>query len=288
MILILANTTNPTATALRDHIEQALAREVLCLDGTHLIDALRCDDSIEASGAVKIRWIIDGLCIDCDQVEGVVNLLDLPPDSIAARFIEEDRAYAFAEYSAYLYFALTTFRNVLNLPRGGSLFGLDATLPLQWAKIRAVDLMAVPDAFYGLASQVPISLRLSPNTVVSCNPFDYGQWVSHGSTRIPPTGWALFYRRPPGSVIVCSAIDDYVVARIVSQSVTVHDVHFAVACTQKVMQVFGLRLAHVLLFRSQDTWTFGAITPRFSIQEVPASARNEFLTRVGNALGGIQ
>ena len=266
-----------------------MARDVLCLDWPLLIDNLQCNDSIEVSGKVKLRWKIDGADVNGEDVEGVLNFLEPRPDPdyIATRFDEPDRAYAGDEYSSYLYFALAMFRNVLNSPRDANLCGLCASLPLQWATVRAWGEMAVPHAFWGPTSQVPITLRLDPNTIASANPYDYGHWESGIPDWIDSWPWALFYKRPSGYPIVCTALDDFVVVRTfstLSEAATTPELSFASSAMRAMMKAFKLRLAQMLLFRAEDTWTFGAITPRFSLDSIPLAAHDEFLARLGNLL----
>lgn len=103
--------------------------DLLWLDAHDIIHDLAIDDVIREDGSVELNWTIAGRTFHVNNVQGVVNGLYFLEDHLFDHVHEEDKNYCQTEFHAYLLFALSQFKNVMNPPYGGGVSGYYGSMP---------------------------------------------------------------------------------------------------------------------------------------------------------------
>lgn len=249
------------------------------LDAAALVGEVEIDDTVLGDGA-GVRWRVGGGDVVPATTRGVLNRLDDAHlwDALGA-VADEDRAFAWEEWRAYLTYALACFDNVMDPPAGQELAGDARTLPWQWQAARAAGADVPAGGHYGRVATAPARLARSARLVVNPDPADALRW--RDGARDPGDG-ALLYVRPPGRAFVCQTVDGHALF----DDWAPDGRRAAVAAMAgRLAQRLRLRVVRSLWFADGERVCFAAAAPGVS-PEVLRAQREPLLDRLAGALLG--
>ena len=207
-ILILGPHRTKTIDAIDSFLSAHLSLETFFISAKDIVSSLDVRDTILSSDDISVNWTLFDHTFSTDDIKGVLNLLPYLDLQLFSDFEQEDQRYAHAELSAYLLFALSRFRNVINPPWGGSIAGFCNSLPYQWLFVDSCNTQVLtPKFFFGMAEDAPIDL-LGVNTVHSLDIFDGRNWRTGPLHNLPRHEPVFLYQRPRGLPVVITFLDD--------------------------------------------------------------------------------
>lgn len=287
-ILLLGDKDSCALQIVSDFLKPKI--DVLWLNAKTIIDDLIIDDEIKANGTSSIHWHIFGRDIYDHTITGVVNALYYLEDSLFEDFHEDDKKYCQSEFDAYLLFALTQFKNVINPPYGGGISGYFSSLPYQWLMVSNIPLsIQVPKYYFGRSKSVPLEFLANPNIVYSDNIFEYRHWETNVPAKLCTEKSSTFcYERPSGDPVMLLALDDNYWCQAIYEQDNYdyqHNMNFSKIVTP-IMAFFHYRYATLLLFVNKQTGliTFGAIEPSLELQAFGKEAQDAFLSTLFHKL----
>jgi hypothetical protein len=285
-VLLLGPEKDPLLDTVKAKLVSTDSVEVLRFTKDDILQRLEVDDHISQTGRAVVRWKLGGIELDSESVSGILNGIGHLRVDDFANYHVDDREYALAEMHAYLQFALSTFRNVVNPPRDGSVGGYTRSLIYQWQLVRASAQWRVPDHFYGFVGDLPFRVASSPQLIVNSNPYAVRNWVTGSpSTKINERAPHLFYVRPSGDPVLIFIVDEFYIC-IDLQTQAIFLVPEEIKSLSAFLRShFRLRLCTVLYFLdSLGQWTFGSISPDISLEDVRDLPRDLLVEQIAMCL----
>jgi hypothetical protein len=206
-------------------------------------------------------------------VAGVINLLQYLPLNAFEHFDSDDQAYAQAEYTSYLCFALWHLPNVFNRPWGGSISGFTNSLPYQWTLAsRLSAAVATPRFYFGRSKHAPIDIASGYNAVTSRHLYDGRNWKTANGIQASSDEHILAYIRPHGSPVIATCIDNTIWLSSLGGQPLNLDTTIIGSLVADFNKHFYLSVSEFLFFFAPDArraWTLGSAQAGLELDILP-------------------
>lgn len=144
-ILIYSHENDPVVKTIKRNKSKGFSTDIICISVKEILDYGIIYDEI-VDGNVHLHWELPGnIIIENTPENYIINRVLFIPEEWFDKFHEEDRNYAYAEFTAYILFALDSFSFVIGRPGPFGIDGNKFSLPRQWSIVNEKLQICIPE-----------------------------------------------------------------------------------------------------------------------------------------------